>query len=174
MEEEPEDISTTKDVLKAGDVYSRALKRQELCLCNTPTCLLNDVKRSANQMSFAIWRYLLFSLHGLWGTQWLYHISYSIEETKQCTKRLLPISNTINVPEDLYRRPVVVAAVSVFSSSSTPLPHDRRTPNPEYMTANTPNVLAVAAPCFITWFSSLKKNVNLKLRFDDIALKTIQ
>nr|CAD7439748.1 unnamed protein product [Timema bartmani] len=28
MEEEPEDIPTTKDVLKAGDVYSRALKRQ--------------------------------------------------------------------------------------------------------------------------------------------------
>ncbi|CAG2053824.1 unnamed protein product [Timema podura] len=35
MEEEPEDIPTTKDVLKAGDVYSRALKHQsageELC-----------------------------------------------------------------------------------------------------------------------------------------------
>nr|CAD7455362.1 unnamed protein product [Timema tahoe] len=28
MEEEPEDIPTTKDILKAGDVYSRALKRQ--------------------------------------------------------------------------------------------------------------------------------------------------
>nr|CAD7447466.1 unnamed protein product [Timema bartmani]CAD7459614.1 unnamed protein product [Timema tahoe] len=28
MEEEPEDIPTTKDVLKAGDVYSRAIKRQ--------------------------------------------------------------------------------------------------------------------------------------------------
>nr|CAD7447302.1 unnamed protein product [Timema bartmani] len=35
MEEEPEDITTTKEVLKARDVYSRALKRQsaseELC-----------------------------------------------------------------------------------------------------------------------------------------------
>nr|CAD7444100.1 unnamed protein product [Timema bartmani] len=28
MEEEPEDIPTTKDVLKAGDIYSRALKCQ--------------------------------------------------------------------------------------------------------------------------------------------------
>nr|CAD7440530.1 unnamed protein product [Timema bartmani] len=67
------------------------------------------------------------------------------------SENLVVPNNTVNIPEDLYRRPVVVAAVRVFSSSSTPLPHDRRTPNPEYMTANTPNVLAVAAPCFITF-----------------------
>jgi hypothetical protein len=58
-------------------------------------------------------------------------------------------------PVDLYSKPVAVAAASVLSSSSLPLPHDNKTPNPLYITASTPRVLAVADPCFITEFMSL-------------------
>nr|CAD7589110.1 unnamed protein product [Timema genevievae] len=71
-------------------------------------------------------------------------------------------ANTVNIPEDLYRRPVVVAAVRVFSSSSTPLPHDRRTPNPEYMTANTPNNSYLAHS-----FLDLYLNKKWKLKNDE-------
>lgn len=61
-----------------------------------------------------------------------------------------PIPHFLTPAVDLYSKPVAVAAVSVLSSSSLPLPHDSKTPNPLYITASTPRVLAVADPCFIT------------------------
>lgn len=66
-----------------------------------------------------------------------------------------PSAHRLRPDVDLYNKPVEVAATNVFTSSSSPRAYCNRTPNPEYITVNVPNVFAVADPCFITWLMSL-------------------
>lgn len=81
-------------------------------------------------------------------------LHYVVSSTFQLSSQIK--HKKLNIPVDLYRHPVAVAAATVFKSSSVPLNHDRITPKAEYITAIEPNVFAVALPFFIIWFNILK------------------
>lgn len=66
-----------------------------------------------------------------------------------------PIAHRLRPAVDLYMSPVAVPANIVLIWSSSPRAYCNRTPKPEYITVNAPNVFAVAVPCFTTWFNSL-------------------
>lgn len=69
-----------------------------------------------------------------------------------------PMAHRLSPAVDLYNRPVAVPANTVFASSSSPRANCSSTPNAEYITVMQPSVFAVAEPCFIKWFKSLRKN----------------
>lgn len=74
-----------------------------------------------------------------------------------------PMAHRLSPAVDLYNKPVAVPANTVFASSSSPRANCSSTPNAEYITVMQPSVFAVAEPCFIKWFKSLREIERKKI-----------